>query len=78
MPNILGSMEYSGAQQSSTVLMSSLFFFFVLGVFRSCKILDEIHCTNFEQKIKRTKHDLIIKLITWMDGKSRDESINSN
>ena len=77
MPSILGSMEYSGAQQSSTVLMSSLFFF-VLGVFRSCKILDEIHCTNFEQKIKRTKHDLIIKLITRMDGKSRDESIKSN
>ena len=77
MPNILGSMEYSGAQRSSTVLMSSLIFF-VSGVFRSCKNLDEIHCTNFEPKIKRTKHDLIIKLITWVDGKSRDESINPN
>ena len=32
----------------------------------------------FQSKIRRTKRDLIIKLITWMDGKSRDESIKPN
>ena len=49
-----------------------------MGVFRSCKFLDEIHCSNFQLKIRRTKHDLIIKLITQMDGKSQDESIKPN
>ena len=32
----------------------------------------------FQSKIRRTKRDLIIKLITLMDGKSRDESIKPN
>ena len=36
------------------------------------------YCSNFQPKIKRTKHDLIINLITRMDGKLRDESIKSN
>ena len=47
-------------------------------VFRCCKILDKIYYNNFQLKIRKTKHDLIVKLITRMDGKSRDESIKSN
>ena len=47
-------------------------------LFRSCKNLDEMYCSNFQIKIERTKHDLIIKLITQMDGKSLDESIKPN
>ena len=43
-----------------------------------CKILDEIHYSNFQLKIRRIKHDLIIKLITLMDRKSGDECINLN
>ena len=42
------------------------------------KIFWESYCSTFQSKIRRTKCDLIIKLITWMDGKSRDESIKSN
>ena len=45
-------------------------------LFRSCKNLDKIYCSNFHPKIRATKYDLTIKLITWMDRKSRDESIN--
>ena len=44
---------------------------------RSWKILDKIHYSNFQLKIRRIKHNLIIKLITWMDGKSRDKSIKT-
>ena len=40
--------------------------------------VNEIHCSNFQLKIRMTKYDLIIKLITRMDGKSRDKSIKSN
>ena len=47
-------------------------------VFRSCKILNKIHCNNFQPKIRMTKYDPIIKLITRMDWKSRDESIKLN
>jgi len=49
-----------------------------VGVFRSCKNLNGIHCSNFQPKIRMTKHDLIIKLIIRMDEKSRDESIEHN
>ena len=47
------------------------------GVFRFCKNLDEIYYNNSQFKIRRTKYDLIIKLIIWIDGKSREESIKS-
>ena len=33
-------------------------------LFTSCKILDEIYCNNFKPKIRSTKYDIIIKLIT--------------
>ena len=33
-------------------------------LFTSCKILDEIYCNNFQPKIRSTKYDIIIKLIT--------------
>ena len=36
------------------------------------------YCSNFQPNIRRTKHDLIVNLITRMDGKSRDESIKPN
>ena len=36
-------------------------------MYRSYKKLDEIHCSNFQLEIRRTKHDLIIKLITRME-----------
>jgi len=49
-----------------------------VGVFRSCKNLNGIHCSNFQPKIRMIKHDLIIKLIIRMDEKSRDESIEHN
>ena len=49
-----------------------------LGASSSKLILDEIHYANFQPKIRRTKHNLIIKLIIWMDGKSRDKSIKPN
>ena len=41
------------------------------GVFRSRKNLHEIYCSNFQTNIRRIKYDLIIKLITRMDGKSK-------
>ena len=47
-------------------------------MFRFCKNLDETHCGNFQLKIRRIQHDLIIKLITRMDEKSRDEFIKPN
>ena len=49
-----------------------------LDVFRFSKNLDEIHYSNFQLKIRWTKYDLIIKLITRMDRKSRNESIKPN
>ena len=36
------------------------------------------YCSNFQPKIRMTKYDLIVNLITRMDGKSRDESIKPN
>ena len=42
------------------------------------KIFWEKYCSNFQPKIRRTKYDLIVNLITRMDGKSRDESIKPN
>ena len=51
---------------------------FSVGVFGFCKFLDEIESNDFKSKIRRTKHDLIIKLFTRMDGKSQDESIKPN
>ena len=33
---------------------------------------------NFTTLIRSIRYRLIIKLITWMDGKSRDESIKVN
>ena len=33
---------------------------------------------TFTTLIRSIKYKLIIKLITWMDGKSQDESIKSN
>ena len=38
----------------------------------------EKYCSNFQLKIRMTKYDLIVNLITWMDGKSRHESIKPN
>ena len=60
--------------------MSFLFNFVhdIYGVFGFYKKLDKIHCNNFQPKIRRTKYDLIIKLITQTDGKSQDESIKPN
>ena len=54
------------------------FKFLGLEKIRSYKNLDEIHYINFQPKSRRNKHDLTIKLITWMDGKSRDKSIKPN
>ena len=34
--------------------------------------------TSFTTLIRSIKYRLIIKLITWMDGKSRDKSIKTN
>ena len=34
-----------------------------------------MYCINFQSKIRKTKYDLIIKLITRMDGKLQDEFI---
>lgn len=45
------------------------------GVFRFCKNWTKFTVAIFNQKIRRTKCDLIIKLITQMDGNPRDESI---
>ena len=46
--------------------------------FSSQNFLKKKYCSNFQPKIRRAKHDLIVNLITLMDGKSRDESIKSN
>ena len=48
------------------------------GAFSSQKFFGKNYCSNFQPKIRRTKHDLIVNLITWMDGKLRDESIKPN
>ena len=42
------------------------------------KFFGEVTVAFFQSEIRRIKRDLIIKLITWMDGKSRDESIKPN
>ena len=42
------------------------------------KIFTSRNQTGPGSKISRPKRDLIIKLITWIDEKSRDESIKTN
>ena len=44
----------------------------------SIKIWTKFTVTIFNQRLERTKYDLIIKLITQTDGKSQDESIKPN
>lgn len=39
---------------------------------------DEFYCRNFKAKIRRTKYNLVIKLITRMGVKPRDEYIKYN
>ena len=42
------------------------------------KFFGKVTVALFQSKIRTAKRDLIIKLITWMDGESRDESIKPN
>ena len=42
------------------------------------KTFGKNYCSNFQSKIRGIKYDLIVNLITRMDGKLRDESIKPN